>query len=168
MGRKNFNRRGKMGRRARKRRALASEETLAPGWSHKRDSAPRKTDDSVLSTKKRKFGGLEEIEEPAETPKETVLLPPSESKAKHRALKEAGDERKRRLHRIREEMGLSSLAPTPAKKKKKPLIPVFTPTDKIPRLPSVGVLPPKFGEVIDGPSDKISALGRALVTKLNK
>ena len=102
MGRKNFNRRGNMSRRARKRRTV-TQSIAANGKKGSRfDSAPKKGDHSVVSSLKKKYTGTEEFAneapEVAEVTNEPVVAGPgSASKQKHASLRAAGLERSMKL-----------------------------------------------------------------------
>ena len=219
MGRKNFNRRGNMSRRARKRRTV-TQSIAANGKKGSRfDSAPKKGDHSVVSSLKKKYTGTEEFAneapEVAEVSTEPVIAGPgSASKQKHASLRAAGLERAMKLKAALSALNLPEAvtAPKPTVtvaqspiipvEKQKTITPIIADKSKpvkkavkkeVPlrsekirakrrareqRLKNKGAAAtdsesedtqtfekPKFGEVIDRPSDRIAELGKALAAK---
>ena len=208
MGRKNFNRRGKMGRRARTRRTLLSSAVTGIKKHSKFDAPPRKGDGSVVSSVKRKVlpgdraGSDDEPEE--EVDQETPIQPapaPLSRKQRHAEERRAGDERKKKLRDIQKSFGVEKASVV--MKKEKPIkaalsssecaVPAVDQTSSQTPTASEAVRrkrkareervkakmqkqedsedeakdtnKPKFGEVIERPSEKIAALGKALSEK---
>ena len=209
MGRKNFNRRGKMGRRARARRATAA----APGTkvNSKFDAPPKRKDASVVSTIKRKAlpGNriTDDDEVPPELTEEGSLITPKPSRKDERALlRQHGNQRKQQLRTLQKQLGVSFKNPersvhelndnssdaisaepeeeedqsaevhnSNAKrsegirrkrkaredrlklKKKKTIVTDEDGEHKVEK--------PKFGEVIESPSERIASLGKALMDR---
>ncbi len=148
MGRKHQNRRGKVGRRARARKAansLEEAEKVLGLKGGKFDVPPKASDDSVLSTKK--HSKLPEVEE-VETP--VPVVSQSRSKAKHAEMRLRGEQRKVSLQ-TRKEISKSTSVPL--------LQPAIAKSAKS----SV-----KFGDRVDGPANRVASLGAALAKKLRK
>jgi hypothetical protein len=112
MPRKNFNRRGKVGRRQRARKSLSHEPSLDAGFSVKFDSAPKKTDSDVISTKKRRTYEASTHVEPEEV--EATAEPVAK---KQRSIDHGT---KQKLQNLRKELlGKSSLLNSKQKKSSK-------------------------------------------------
>ena len=95
MGRKHQNRRGKVGRRARARKATNSEtaEQILGLCGGKFDAPPKVGDDSVLSSKKiNKHAALETPDEPIAVPVKAAI---SGSRLRHEEMKKHGQLRKK-------------------------------------------------------------------------
>ena len=154
MGRKHQNRRGKVGRRARIRKAKNSEtaEEMLGLVGGKLDRPPKAHDDSVISTEKR--SKLPPVEETAAIP----MIEGSGSRRRHEEMKLRGIQRKKLLTQvsIKKTAVTSTRTPRgahcdPGVGKTKEI------SDK-----------PKFGDTVHAPSDKIAKLGLILAAKLRK
>ncbi len=159
MGRKHQNRRGKVGRRARARKAKNSEtaEQMLGLVGGKFDAPPKSGDDSVISSKKHSKHPVLEETAPVEA-QAAPKISASASKQRHEEMKRRGLDRKKLLQQI------SIKKPEISKISKIPKLSKLTKPETV-----IGNSEkPEFGETVHGPSEKIAKLGKLLAAKLRK